>query len=183
MQQDYKNEILPLFRRRYTATDLPTGLEVWEGGQVDGGAFDKTVFVYEGVYSLSRPLRLWALAHETGHVVTVNEANKIGCGAAIPAPGEYKKSEYLADLIATHIIFEGNPSLGESVKGLLTTLATELGGADSMHPSGADRTGVIGEYLAARGEHRAGDETLWNNAFAPLFRRVWNAAATPYNGK
>jgi hypothetical protein len=182
LKKDYKTEVLPLYRKRYAQSELPEGIEVWEGGQVDGGAYDKNVFVYEGVYKLPRALRLWALAHETGHVVTLNEGAKCGLGAAVPEPGSYKKSEYLADLIATHVISEYNPGLAESIKGMLAKLATELGAADEMHPSGDDRVAMMEAYLKGRSLHGK-DETAWTKTFVPLFCQVWTATSPPYNGK
>ncbi|MEO7331048.1 MAG: hypothetical protein ABI193_20905 [Minicystis sp.] len=43
MKQEYIDEVLPMFKTRYAATSLPTEIQVWDGNEVHGGAFDKIV--------------------------------------------------------------------------------------------------------------------------------------------
>jgi len=182
LKNEFKTIILPMYKKLYPKSPLPTELEVWEGDQLDGGAVEGMVYVYSGVGKQLRAIRLYALAHESGHVATVEQGKGLGLGNHIPAPEEYKKSEHLADLIAMHTIRRCDPLLAKTIQGYFTTIKDLLGAADDMHPSGEKRVGLMSEYMMGAGipavtagpvDIKAAEGAT--KCFNQIFTRTWNA--------
>jgi len=189
LKNEFKTIILPMYKKLYPKSPMPAELEVWPGDQVDGGAVQGLVYVTEAVGKQLRAIRLYAMAHESGHVATVEQATILGLGTSIPGAGAivYKKSEYLADLIGLHTIRRCDSQLAETIRGYFSQINTLLGNGDDMHPSGDKRVALMTEYMvnatapAVTSSSAQGLNAAVKNAesasqtFGQIFRRIWAA--------
>ncbi|MCP3940542.1 MAG: hypothetical protein GY710_03555, partial [Desulfobacteraceae bacterium] len=138
---------------------------------IDGGAVEGMVYISQGVADLPIYLRYFAIAHESSHVVTIEQAKQFGLGTEIPKGGnytEYYKSEFLADLIATHQTLKHNPKQSKQVQAHYRELEKTLGKSDAMHPSGGERIRLLKRYHRMIKINKNPDR-----AFQNLFTCIW----------
>ncbi len=152
------NEIAPAFRRAFTNPDLPEELAIDDRDLFDGDGGPGSVRVYKKVVTEpNASVLLYALAHETGHAVTAQKIMSMQgrAQADVPQPANdgAKQHEYLADLIAIHVIQTQLNGHRQSIFDAMDAIANKLGDADAMHPSGAQRVAKMRRLLN-------GDNTL-----------------------
>ena len=188
-KDEYKNEIVPMFRRKYrrSAGNFASELLVEDETYYDGGAGPQYIFITTPVARWTRSLRFFAIAHELSHVVTTEQVAKFGLTGVIP--GNMKenlhKGEYLADLIACQMLCDYKPGIADSVKSGLQILRTALGNENFSHPSGTNRTDLMREFFEARSTFLR-SQAHWRfsqaGTLGRLCKRVWNAVGQPWKG-
>jgi hypothetical protein len=148
VEQEWSFRILPAYRRTYPAGDFPEGLTVVPGQFFDGFGAPGLVAIDEAVVAeVDSGVRLFALAHETGHCVVYLECQNRNLQTPNTDTGANKKKhEMLADLIAMRVLGEKLPSTQSRVVASYGALAQKLGAGDAEHPSGADRVRVMKTY-------------------------------------
>ena len=167
----YNESVLPLFKN-YMDVEIPTQFKVDKDDlSINAGATFGYVEVSQGLVNLTKEhIQLFALTHEVAHIVTISQSRIFGLEGSIPKgaiTNDYKKAEYLADLIAIHLI---KTKLNNEFRLLSTDfpfLENLLGGSTFTHPSGSDRMNVIQTYL---------ENSLSTNndeAFKINFLRIW----------
>ncbi len=167
----YNESVLPLFKD-YNDVEIPTTFKVDKNDLgVNAGAAFGYVEISQGLINLSKEhIQLFALTHEVAHIVTILQAINFDLQGSVPKgtlTNDYKKSEYLADLIAIHLI---KTKLGEDFNLLILDfpfLQNLLGAGSFTHPSGSDRINYINIYL--ENSLTKGDE----EAFKDSFLRIW----------
>lgn len=116
-------------------------------------------------------IKVYVLSHEIGHIVTLNQAKKFELDSQIPSGTQtnaYKKAEYLADLIAVHLITRQEVELGNKLATNFERLQNLLGTEIFTHPSAVDRVGLMREYI-----EKSNEESV-NKSFQEIFEKVWN---------
>ncbi|WP_166382311.1 MULTISPECIES: hypothetical protein [unclassified Polaribacter] len=167
----YNESVLPLFKN-YMDVEIPTQFKVDKDDlSINAGATFGYVEVSQGLVNLTKEhIQLFALTHEVAHIVTISQSRIFGLEGSIPKgaiTNDYKKAEYLADLIAIHLI---KTKLNNEFRLLSTDfpfLENLLGGSTFTHPSGSDRMNEIQTYL---------ENSLSTNndeAFKINFLRIW----------
>jgi len=165
----YNESVLPLFKE-YSDVEIPTEFKIDKNDLgINAGASFGYVEVSQGLINLTKQdIQLFALAHEVAHIVTISQARLFGLQGSIPkgtVTNEYKKAEYLADLIAIHLINTKLNNEFHLLKSNFPYLQNLLGGASFTHPSGIDRINSINMYL---------ENTLVSDkAFKINFLRIW----------
>ncbi|MCL7764018.1 hypothetical protein MPF19_11365 [Polaribacter sp. Z014] len=167
----YNESVLPLFKN-YTDVNIPTEFKIEEDDlSINAGASFGYVEVSQGLINITKKhIQLFALSHEVAHIVTIPQARLFGLEGSIPKgsiTNDYKKAEYLADLIAIHLI---KSKLNKEFSLLSTDfpfLQNLLGGSTFTHPSGSDRINAIQTYLE-NSISSNNDEAFKNN-----FLRIW----------
>ncbi|QXP69780.1 hypothetical protein H0I29_14305 [Polaribacter sp. R2A056_3_33] len=167
----YNESVLPLFKE-YSDTEIPTQFKIDKNDLgINAGAAFGYVEVSQGLVNLTKEdIQLFALTHEVAHIVTIKQARLFDLQGSIPkgtVTNDYKKAEYLADLIAIHLI---KTKLNKEFN-LLTSnfpfLQDLLGDTTFTHPSGSDRINCINTYL---------ENTLVTSndiAFKNTFLNIW----------
>ena len=92
-------------------------------------------------------------------------------GSQIPSgieTNDYKKAEYLADLIAIHLMLTQEKTLGEELKQNLEVVQSLLGPEIFTHPSAVDRVELMNLYIEKSSKE---DSSV---AFKEIFEKVWN---------
>ncbi|AUC84956.1 hypothetical protein CW731_06470 [Polaribacter sp. ALD11] len=167
----YNKSVLPLFKE-YSDAEIPTQFKIDKNDLgINAGAAFGYVEVSQGLVNLSKEeIQLFALAHEVAHIVTISQARLFDLQGSIPkgtVTNDYKKAEYLADLIAIHLI---KIKLNKEFI-LLTSnfsfLQNLLGSATFTHPSGIDRISYINTYIE-NSITKSNDD-----AFKISFLRIW----------
>lgn len=172
LQSLYISVVKPLFKT-YKNADIPNKFTIdTKDNSINGGTTHRFLEVSQGlVNSEKKYLQVYVLAHEISHIVTLNQAKIFNLKGAIPSEkntNDYKKSEYLADLIAIHLI---NTQLPEQFKPLykdFNILKTILGNGDYMHPSGSKRVEMMENYI-----NKTLNETP-TVVFENIFKQIWN---------
>ncbi len=163
----YLTKIRPVFTANYKGVDIPTEFKIdAKDSSINAGASFGYVEVSQGLVDCKDEyIQLFTLFHEVGHIVTLNQAKKINLGDEIPkgkTTNDYKKAEYLADLIAIHLISENLPKQKEIMVKNLDKLENLLGYSDSFtHPSGKERIKSLQNYLKQQ-------------SFESSFKSIWN---------
>ena len=142
----FKAVILPAYRKQYPATaNLPNELTIYDGDtSINGDGGVNYVAVTEGVAKeKSQAMRLFALAHETGHSVTMDEFQSHGKTAYYPMGPDAKLWEYIADIIGMRMLKAQLPGQAAAIMGELGYLASWLGPGDPMHPDGTKRAELL----------------------------------------
>jgi hypothetical protein len=138
--------ILPAYKKQYPATsNLPAELTIYEGdNSINGDGAQNYVAVTEGVAKeKSYAMRVFALAHETGHSVTMDEFQSHGKTAYYPMGADAKLWEYIADIIGMRMLKAQLPAQADAVMGEIGYLASWLGPGDNMHPDGNKRAELL----------------------------------------
>ena len=144
----FKSVILPAYTKQYPSTsNLPPELTIYEGDMsINGDGAMNYVAVTEGVAKeTSYAMRMFALAHETGHSVTMDEFQAHGKAAYYPMGPDAKLWEYIADIIGMRMLKAQLPSQASAIMAELGYLATWLGAGDAMHPDGSKRAELLGK--------------------------------------
>lgn len=149
----YTESVLPLFAD-YENLNIPPELVIDEEDlNINAGAAFNYVEVSRGLVNADHlSIQIFVLAHEVAHIATTNQAIKFGLNGEIPRgteTNEYKKAEYLADLIAVHLIKKELPSQFNQLKSSCSTLKNLLGSEIFTHPSGVDRIASLEVYFQA----------------------------------
>lgn len=147
----YNESVLLLFNE-YTEVEIPEAFKINKNDLgINAGAAFGYVEVSQGLVNLTKEhIQLFALSHEVAHIVTIAQARIFGLQGSIPrgnTTNDYKKSEYLADLIAIHLI---KTKLNKDFNLLIEDfpfLLNLLGTATFTHPSGSDRVNNINTYI------------------------------------
>lgn len=168
----YSNEIITLFEG-YKNVEIPTEFKIdTNDNSINAGASFGYVEVSQGLINYKKEyIQVYVLAHEVAHIVTINQAYLFGLGESIPSgsvTNDYKKAEYLADIIAIHLI---NTQLPEQMKLIYSdfeNLKTLLGAGSFTHPSGTKRINMMNQYLLEA------ETTSPFNSFETVFRQIWN---------
>ncbi|RXG21733.1 hypothetical protein DSM02_1978 [Leeuwenhoekiella polynyae] len=168
----YIHEVTPLFEV-YPDLNIPDELHIDEADHsVDAGAAFGYVEVSMGLVELEDPpIQIFVLAHELSHIATLTQAAAFNLGGEIPAGSEtndYKKAEYLADLMAFYLISKNEPETYDLLKEKLDYLEELLGNGDFTHPSGSSRIESLMKYLKGM------DNTSKETAFSNRFRTIWS---------
>ncbi|MDN3617833.1 hypothetical protein QWY81_00025 [Polaribacter undariae] len=167
----YNEAVLPLFKS-YLEVEIPTAFKIDEDDlSINAGASFGYVEVSQGLINLTKEhIQLFALSHEVAHIVTITQARLFGLGGSIPKgsiTNDYKKAEYLADLIAIHLIKSKLNNEFRLLSTDLPFLQNLLGGSSFTHPSGSDRINEIQTYL------ENSISTNNDEAFKTSFLRIW----------
>ncbi|WP_208889650.1 hypothetical protein [Polaribacter sejongensis] len=167
----YNESVLPLFKE-YSDVEIPTEFKIDKSDlSINAGASFGYVEISQGLINVTKKhIQLFALSHEVAHIVTIPQARLFGLEGSIPKgsiTNDYKKAEYLADLIAIHLI----KSKLNNEFCLLSTdfpfLQNLLGGSSFTHPSGSHRMNEIQTYL------ENSISTNNDEAFKTSFLRIW----------
>lgn len=166
VKQEWAFRILPAFRRVYPDGDFPAELMVVPGRFFDGFGSPGLVAVDEAVVAeVSSAVRLFALAHETGHCVAYLQCEKFGLTTPNTENGPNKKKhEMMADLIAMRVLQDKLPSTADVIRANYNLIAQKLGAGDSEHPSGHERVKVMKKFT----EKGAELDVLFNIVVAGL---------------
>ena len=167
----YNESVLPLFKN-YMDVEIPTQFKVDKDDlSINAGATFGYVEVSQGLVNLTKEhIQLFALTHEVAHIVTISQARLLGLEGSIPKgsiTNDYKKAEYLADLIAIHLIKSKLNNEFRLLSTDLPFLQNLLGGSSFTHPSGSDRINEIQTYL------ENSISTNNDEAFKTSFLRIW----------
>ena len=167
----YNESVLPLFKN-YKNVVVPTDFKVDKDDlSINAGASFGHVEVSQGLVNVTKEhIQLFALSHEVAHIVTISQARTFGLQGSIPKgiiTNDYKKAEYLADLIAIHLIKTELNKAYHLLSADFVFLENLLGGSTFTHPSGKERINEIQTYLK--------ETILTDNedAFRTNFIRIW----------
>lgn len=172
LQSLYISVVKPLFKT-YKNTDIPDSFTVdVKDNSINAGASHNFLEVSQGlVNSEKKHLQIYVLAHELSHIVTLNQAELFGLRGAIPSgeqTNDYKKSEFLADLIAIHLMKTHLPKQFNLLQKDINSVKKILGNGNFMHPSGIDRVKLMQTYID---ESRNKTSAV---VFENIFRQIWN---------
>jgi Zn-dependent protease with chaperone function len=167
----YTEKIVPLFND-YVDVTIPVNFRIDKTDlSVNAGAAFGYIEISQGLVNFEKEyIQIYVLAHELAHIVTLNQAKRFSLGALIPSgtiTNDYKKAEYLADLIAIHLM---NIHLNEQVDLVydnFTLLSNLLGPKSFTHPSNTERIKAMKEYL-----NSSNDNSL--SIFKEFFKKTWN---------
>lgn len=151
LQKLYTTIVKPMFVA-YKNSDIPNNFTIdTKDNSINAGATQNFLEVSQGlVNSKKKYLQVYVLAHELSHIVTLNQAEIFGLKGAIPSgkkTNDYKKSEYLADLIAIHLMSTYLPEEMSLLHKDFNVLKVLLGKGDFMHPSGLERVKMMEIYI------------------------------------
>ena len=175
VRRDFEANIRPKFSDRFPGEGLENCLLKLNKNDpnIDGGAIVGQIDITIPAIQLEETLRTFILYHEMGHVITVFQAQNLLLGNVVPGDRLklFKKSEFLADLIAVHLMDEGDRD--RLVTTLRRNLQAILGPGDNMHPPGKDRVQRIVNYSNAI--HGVVNDAQKEARFEQSFREMWNA--------
>jgi hypothetical protein len=146
--QEWQYRIRNAYRRAYPTGEIPDDLVIMEGHYFDGAGGPGFVGVDQAVAAETvSSIRLFALAHETGHCVVCVECVRLGIIVPNTNTGANKKKhEMMADLVAMRVLGERLPSTQASIKANYPAIADRLGAGGVEHPSGMERTRIMKKY-------------------------------------
>lgn len=168
----YNELVVPMFKS-YNGIEIPSEFHVdTKDKTINAGASFGYVEVSQGLIEVKKQsLQIFVLSHEVSHIVTISQAKLFGLKGEIPrgaVTNDYKKAEYLADLIAVHLMQTKLPKEFESLYADFDYLQQLLGPATFTHPSGLDRVNSLKEYLLNSKEENE------PTAFKKQFLSIWN---------
>ncbi len=167
----YQNSVVPLFED-FDKLNIPDSIKIDEkDASVDAGAAYGYIEVSQGLVDLeNEPIQTFVLAHEVSHIATLAQASHFNLHGEIPrgtVTNDYKKAEYLADLIAVHLILKKLPQEFEKLASELNSFETLLGNGSFTHPSGASRLASLERYIEAAQEDD--DEVSFKDRFVDIW--------------
>lgn len=171
LKQLYTTIVKPMFKA-YKSTNIPTTFTVdTKDHSINAGSAHNYLEVSQGlVNSKKKHLQIYVLTHELSHIVTLKQAELFGLKGAIPRgkkTNDYKKSEYLADLIAVHLINTHQPKQLDLLRKDFSFLKELLGKGDFMHPSGVERIEMMQTYM----NESSKKTPLF--VFESFFKQIW----------
>jgi hypothetical protein len=143
---EYTGTIRPAFVKRYGAGAVPIQIDIdMADARFNGNGGFGFVQVTGGVARHpDAAVRLFAVAHETGHGVVFREMLRLGVAPWAPfTDGEARLHEHMADLVAMRVLRENQPAVANAIVGSLGHIADALGPAFGDHPSGDARAALI----------------------------------------
>ena len=172
LKKRYADTVIPLFET-FNNVEIPTEFIIdSKDNSLNAGASFGYVEVSQGLINYKKEyIQVYVLAHEVAHIVTLNQASLFGLQGAIPSGGvtnDYKKAEFLADLIAIHLI---NTQLPEQMKLIYSdfdNLKNLLGLGSFTHPSGLKRIDLMNQYLIGA------ETTTSSDSFETIFKQIWD---------
>lgn len=169
--KQYKETVIPLFEN-FEGVEIPTEFKIDTTDlSINAGASFGYVEVSKGlIYLDKKEIQTFVLAHEVAHIVTIKQAEIFNLEGSIPKgtiTNDYKKAEYLADLIAFHLIQTKESQVSEIVIKEFNYLEKLLGMETFSHPSGKDRIELFKKYILKSTEKDR------DTAFKALFIEVW----------
>lgn len=172
LQKLYTSVVKPLFKM-YKDAPIPDNFTVdVKDTSINAGASHHFLEVSQGlINSEKKYLQIYVLAHEISHIVTLNQAELFGLKGAIPSgknTNDYKKSEYLADLIAIYLIQKNLPKQFNLLQNDFDFIQTILGSGNFMHPSGEKRVNLMKTYI------KNSLSKTPSNSFENIFKQIWN---------
>ncbi|MGY5353915.1 hypothetical protein [Wenyingzhuangia sp. IMCC45467] len=168
----YNTLVIPMFKD-YEQVDIPTAFKIDEEDLgINAGAAFGYVEISKGlIYHKKEIIQTFVLSHEVAHIVTLAQAKQFGLKGDIPRGtiiNDYKKAEFLADLIAVHLIKKTAPSHFELLEQEWHYLQSLLGVTTFTHPSGVDRIQSLKTYIE---KSKTQGEDL---AFKECFVQIWS---------
>lgn len=168
----YNELVVPMFKS-YKGIEIPSKFQVdTKDKTINAGASFGYVEVSQGLIDAKKEaIQIFVLSHEVGHIVTIPQAKLFDLKGEIPrgtTTNDYKKAEYLADLIAVHLIQTQLSKEFEALFADFDYLQQLLGTTTFTHPSGLDRINSLKEYL------HNGKEESEPIAFKKQFLSIWN---------
>ncbi|WP_010135815.1 M48 family metalloprotease [Ochrovirga pacifica] len=172
LKELYRTQVIPLFTD-FTEVSIPTIFKIdKKDPSINAGASFGYVEVSQGLIDVRKTeIQRFALAHELAHIVTISQAKKFGLSNVIPKGllyNEYQKAEFLADLIAIHLIQSKQPQEIKNIQSIFPQLQILLGGKTFTHPSGRGRIQNMQLYLQ-EAKHISQAE-----AFKKQFQNIWS---------
>jgi len=163
--------IKPLFKE-YNADIIPKDFRIIEkDNSVNAGAADNYLEVSNGLVNYKKKyIQVFVLAHEISHIVTLSQAKSFMLPIAIPSgivTNDYKKAEYLADLIAIHLINVQEHELSKELQSNFDELKGLLGSETFTHPRAEDRINLMKNYLSKEKIDNSSE------AFRKSFEEIW----------
>ena len=167
----YTAKVIPLFKA-FESADIPTVLVVdTKDTSINAGASFGYVEVSQGLINSEKEwIQLFVLSHEVAHIVTISQAIKFELGEEIPAGVDvnpYQQAEYLADLMAVHLMLLHEPAQQIKLENDLVFLKSLFGTASFTHPSGEKRIELMQQYFKLARLSSPID------AFNYLFTQIW----------
>ena len=167
----YKQLVKPLFEK-YNDVEIPATFKIDTTDlSINAGASFGYVEVSQGlVNSKKEAIQVFTLAHELAHIITLKQASIFNLEGAIPRgtlTNDYKKAEYLADLIAVHLMKTKLPGKMEVLIKDFNYLENLLGAEIFTHPSGEDRIKSINKYL--KNSTAENNEKVFRNNFVEIW--------------
>ena len=111
-------KVMPMFTANFKAA-IPNKVETHTGNGLGNKVVPGLIFVYHGMINLNKDsLRIFALSHELAHIVILEQAVRFGLPDKIPSDynmNDSIRSEFLADLIALHIIAKSDNLLYQEI--------------------------------------------------------------------
>ncbi|WBL22733.1 hypothetical protein [Zunongwangia sp. HRR-M8] len=167
----YKVSVIPLFKD-IPDVNPPVEIEInTEDLNIDAGAASGYLDVSQGLVDLeNEAIQIFALAHEVAHMATIPQAKIFNLAETIPkgnVTNDYQKAEYLADLMAVHLIHLKLPETFELIQNDFETLQEILGAETFTHPSGENRILSMKLYI----DDCSSKEEI--KAFEQRFETIW----------
>lgn len=172
LKELYLKTVKPLFKE-FTDVDIPNEFRIdKEDTTVNAGAAMNYVEVSQGLIEYDKDyIKVFVLAHELGHIVTLKQAEQLNLGTEIPNGTKinaYKKAEYLADIIAVHLITTQEVELGNDLKTNFEVLQNLLGPEIFTHPGAVDRVTLMKDYVEKSTNKNA------NTIYREIIEKIWN---------
>ncbi|MBW2961737.1 hypothetical protein [Mesonia aestuariivivens] len=171
LNQLYTAKVIPLFDE-YDNLNLPNEIHIDEKDLgINAGAAFGYLEVSRGLVELEdKTMQVFALAHELAHIATIPQAKELQLKGGIPSgsqTNDYKKAEYLADLIAFHLISKKLTEVYGQLNKNLDSLDEFLGYGSFTHPSGSNRIKSLKKYIDGI------DITNRKKSFSNRFKEIW----------
>ncbi|MDO7138275.1 hypothetical protein [Algibacter lectus] len=168
----YNDAVLPLFRG-YTSVDIPTEFVIDENDLgVNAGAAFGYVEISQGLVNLPKVnVQIFALSHEVAHIVTIPQAKIFDLEGSVPKgikTNDYKKAEYLADLIAIYLIKTNEPKRFDTLFLNFPYLQNLFGNGTFTHPSGLERIEALNNFLEKA--KLQGDDKAFKTSFIGIWQ-------------
>lgn len=170
----YEKRVVPLYKD-FKGLELPSSIRIDEDDlEVNAGAAHGYVEISRGLINLdNEAIQIFVFSHELAHIATLVQARNFGVQDEIPGGAEtnaYKKAEYLADLMAIHLIRKKMPKEFGSLKRDFDQLEGILGSSRFTHPSGKERMQAISTYL--EGAQKGQDSSFFRHRFLQIWEKT-----------
>lgn len=167
----YNNTVIPLFNK-YKDVTIPSSFKIDSTDiYINAGAAFNYLEVSQGLVNYPKQyIQIYVLAHEVAHIVTLKQAKTFNLSEAIPSgkqTNDFKKSEYLADLIAIYLLQTQLPEQMDALYKNIHVLNTILGGETYTHPSNKDRIKILKTYITES------NKSTPSITFKKFFIQIW----------
>jgi len=171
LRELYSETVVPFFEDLENLS-IPINFQVDQKDlSINAGAAFDYIEVSRGLINLeNEPIQIFVLAHEISHLAILEQKQILGIQSELPKGSkinDYKKVEYLSDLIAIHLIKTNYPEVFDLLDSNFCYLQEILGTASFTHPSGKERIDSIKKYVKSI---RKGNENI---SFRNRFIHIW----------